>query len=373
MANPESRLFKPLTIGKIQLKHRMGLCPLTRYRASDEHVPTDMMVNYYAQRASVPGTLLVSEGTFISPEDGGNNNVPGIYNQDQINAWRKVTDAVHANGSFIYCQLWSLGRAANPDVASREGITIVSSDATPMAPGKPVPRRLSVEEIRGRVQNYAKAAKNAIEAGFDGVELHGANGYLIDQFIQDTCNHRDDSYGGSIENRSRFAVEATKAVCDAIGPDRTGIRLSPWSLFQSMKMDDPISQFSDVIQKLSGFGMAYLHLVKSRITGSTDVEAIEATEAAEKLTFAYNHWNGPLLVAGGLTPASAKSLVDSEEPNKDIVAMFGRHFISTPDLPFRVERGLDFTPYNRDTFYIPKSAVGYTDFAFSEDFIKQEA
>lgn len=200
------------------------------------------------------------------------------------------------------------------------------------------------------------------EAGFDGVELHGANGYLIDQFIQDTCNRRNDEYGGSIENRSRFAIEAVQAVCAAVGSARTGIRLSPWSVFNSMRMENTIPQFSDVISKLSGLNLAYLHLVESRIAGSNDVEAMD------KLTFAYDLWDGPLLVAGGLTAASARNLVDEEQPGKDIVAMFGRYFISTPDLPYRVQNGLALNPYNRATFYTPKDAVGYIDYPFSDSF-----
>lgn len=340
-----SRLFEPLTVGNLELKHRLGLCPLTRYRASDDHVPTSMMAEYYAQRASTAGSLLVSEGTFVHEKDGGYANVPGIYNEKQVNksqtpmilpplnrrqvqAWRKVTDAVHAKGSYIFCQLWALGRTVNPKVASEEGITIVGSDTIPLNEGAPRPQRLTVEQIQGRIQNYAQAAKNAIEAGFDGVELHGANGYLIDQFIQDVSNQRDDQYGGSIEGRSRFAVEAVRAVCDAIGSEKVGLRLSPWSSFNSMRMSNPIPQFSNVIEQLSSLNMAYLHLVEPRISGNIDVES------SDTLEFVYNLWKGPLLVAGGLTPASARKLVDEEHPDKNIVAMFGRSYISTPyDFP----------------------------------------
>lgn len=359
-----SRLFEPLVIGngRIKLNQRIGLCPLTRFRASDDHVPLDIVADYYAQRASVPGTLLVSEGTFISPDDGGTNNVPGIYNDDQIRAWRKVTDAVHANGSYIFCQLWSIGRTANPEVAEREGITIHGADDIPLSETAPRPHRLTVAEIKQKAKNYAKAAENAIAAGFDGVELHGANGYLIDQFIQDRSNQRTDEYGGSIENRSRFAVEMTQAVCDAIGSDRVGIRLSPWSTFQAMLMDDPIPQFSDVVTKLSKLNMAYLHLVESRIAGNADVAS------SEQLTFAFDIWKGPLLVAGGFKPDTAQKLVDEEYLDRDIVVMFGRYFISTPDLPYRLKKGLDLNPYDRSTFYTPKSAAGYVDYPFSDSF-----
>ncbi|KAM0285116.1 hypothetical protein ACHAO9_008947 [Fusarium lateritium] len=353
-----SKLFKPLALGNghIKLQHRIGLCPLTRFRASDEHVPLDFVVDYYAQRASEPGTILISEGTFISAEDGGTDNVPGIYNEDQIQAWRKVTDAVHAKGSYIFCQLWSIGRTASPDVAKREGITVSGADEIPLNETSPRPHRLTVTEIHQRCRNFATAATNAITAGFDGVELHGANGYLIDQFTQDNSNHRTDDYGGSVENRSRFAVEATQAVCEAVGADKVGIRLSPWSTFQAMKMDDPVPQFSDLITKLSGLKLAYLHLVESRIAGSGDVES------SENLDFAIERWNGPLLIAGGFKPDTARKLVDEEYPTKDIVVMFGRYFISTPDLPYRLREGLELNPYDRSTFYTPKSPVGYVDY-----------
>lgn len=359
----QSRLFSPLTVGNMNLTHRMGLCPLTRYRASDEHVPLDIMVDYYAQRSSVPGTLLVTEGTFISVEDGGYANAPGIYNQEQIDMWRKITDAVHANGSYIFCQLWALGRAADVEVTKREGTTIFSSDAVAINSNFSPPQRLSVTQIQTRIQNYVSAALNAVDAGFDGVELHGANGYLIDQFIQDKCNKREDDYGGSLENRSRFAVEVTQAVCEAIGPEKTGIRLSPWSTFNGMRMDDPIPQFSDVIRKISKLNLAYIHLVDARIAGSDDVEA------SDKLTFAYDLWDGPILVAGGLKPSTARALLDQEHPKKNIIAMFGRYFLSTPDLPFRVEEGLELNSYKRETFYTPKSAIGYSDYPFSKEYL----
>lgn len=360
----DSRLFKAVTIGNVKLNHRLGMCPLTRYRASDEHVPSPSFEDYYSQRASVPGTLLVSEGTFIAPEHGGYANVPGIYNDKQIKAWRKVTDAVHAKGSFIFCQLWALGRTANKAIAEQEGITFRSSSNIPVDPERPVPVPLTAEEIKTTAKQYAQAAKNAITAGFDGVELHGANGYLIDQFLQDTCNQRTDDYGGSVENRSRFAVEMAQAVCDAIGPERTGIRFSPWSTFNAMKMEDPVPQFTDVIKRLNSLKLAYVHLVESRIAGSVDVESTES------LTFAIEAREGPLLIAGGYKSDSARKLVDEEYPDREIVVMFGRYFISTPDLPFRIQSGLELTKYDRATFYTPKSPTGYIDYPFSKEFLE---
>ena len=226
-----------------------------------------------------------------------------------------------------------------------------------------MPIALTVEQIKSTIETYVKAAQNAIEAGFDGVELHGANGYLIDQFLQDKCNQRTDEYGGNIENRSRFGVEAIRAVANAIGADRTAIRFSPWSTFNSMRMDKPIPQFSDIIQKLNKVGLAYLHLVESRIAGNADVEV------SDQLQFAYDIWTGPFLIAGGFRPDSARRLVDEEQKSKKIVVMFGRYFISTPDLPYRVKSGIELNQYDRDTFYTPKHPHGYIDYDFSTEFL----
>ncbi|PSN67383.1 FMN-linked oxidoreductase [Corynespora cassiicola Philippines] len=358
----DSKLFKPLKVGNVELKNRVAMAPLTRFRADDDHVQLPFVPEYYAQRASVPGTLLVTEATFISPQAGGYPNVPGIYNQAQIDAWKKVTDAVHKKGSYIYLQLWHLGRTASPEAAAKEGITIKSSSAVPMTEDGHKPEALTVDEIKQVVQDYAQAAKNSIAAGFDGVEIHAANGYLIDQFTQDTVNQRTDQYGGSVENRSRFALEVTEAVVNAVGADKTGIRLSPFSTFQGMRMKDPIPQFSHLVKNLDTFGLSYVHLVESRISGNADVES------TERLNPLVDLWNGPLLIAGGFKPDSAKRIVDEEFPNRDIVVVFGRYFISTPDLVFRLQKGIPLNEYNRDTFYIPKSETGYTDYPFSNEF-----
>jgi len=360
-----SRLFEPLKVGSVTLQHRLVMAPLTRFRADDAHVQLSFVPTYYAQRAAVPGTLLITEATFISHRAGGYPNVPGIWSDAQIAAWRKVTDAVHAKGSFIYCQLWALGRTANPDCAKAEGIEVVSSSPNPIDSSHLVPKEMTHEEIKQFIGDYAQAARNAVEgAGFDGVEIHGANGYLIDQFLQDTCNRRTDSYGGSVENRSRFALEVTQAVVDAVGADKVGIRLSPFSTFQGMKMDDPIPQFTHVITKLKDFKLAYLHVVESRVSGNADIES------TAKIDFAVDAWAGtsPVLVAGGFRPDSAKRAVDEEYTDKDIAIVFGRYFISNPDLPFRIRQGIPLNPYDRETFYLPKSEKGYTDYPFSSEF-----
>ncbi|KAJ5880750.1 uncharacterized protein N7473_011803 [Penicillium subrubescens] len=360
---PQSCLFKPLKIGDMDVQHRIGMAPLTRCRASHERVPTPLMKEYYAQRCAVPGTLIISEGTFVSPNCGGFPSAPGIWREDQVAAWKTITDEVHSRGCFIFCQVFAMGRAADIEVARKEGIEIVAPSAIPIEEGAAVPRAMTIDEIQQMIRDFVEASKNAIRAGFDGVEIHGANGYLLDQFIQDVSNKRHDEYGGSVENRTRILDEIIKAVVGAIGLKRVGLRLSPWSTFQGMRMDDPIPQFRDVIKKASQSDIAYLHLVESRTSGAMD------SDAHDSLDFAYDLWNGPLLVAGGYTPLEAQKLVDESYPEKDIIVIFGRLFISNPDLIFRVKEGLKLSPYNRETFYVMQSAVGYVDYPLSKEYL----
>jgi NADPH2 dehydrogenase len=359
-----SKLFTPLKVGNNLLQHRLVMAPLTRYRADDAHVQLDIAQEYYAQRASVPGTLLITEATFISPRASGYRNVPGIYSRAQIAAWKRITDAVHAKGSFIWCQLWALGRAAQADVLWEEsGSRVLSSSAIPIAEGKSVPEAMTEEEIWGFVEDYAAAARNAIEAGFDGVEIHGANGYLVDQFTQDTCNQRTDAWGGSVEKRARFGLEVAKAGVEAVGAERTGMRLSPFSTFQAMKMADPIPQFTYLAKGLKALKLAYLHVIESRISGNADIES------TEKVDFLVELWGKtrPIFLAGGFTPELAKRAVE-EYKDYDVAIVFGRYFISNPDLPFRVKKEIPFTPYNRETFYKVGSPDGYIDYPFSKEF-----
>ncbi|KAJ5595072.1 uncharacterized protein N7459_001280 [Penicillium hispanicum] len=360
---PHSRLFKPLKIGDVEVKHRIGMAPLTRFRATEDRVPTPLMREYYGQRAAVPGTLIISEGTFISATCGGFPYAPGLWREDQVAAWKTVTDEVHGKGCFIFCQLFAMGRAADAEVARKEGVPIVAPSAIPMTEGAVVPQAMTMGEIKQTVQDFVNASENAIRAGFDGVEIHGANGYLLDQFIQDVSNKRDDEYGGSVENRSRLLNDVINSVVDAIGSERVGLRLSPWSTFQGMRMDDPIPQFTDVINKASQSDIAYLHVVESRISGSQD------SGGRDRLDFVYNQWNGILLVAGGYTPQDAQELVDKKYPDNDIVVIFGRYFISNPDLIYRMREGLKLNAYNRETFYVCQSAVGYLDYPVSKEYL----
>lgn len=273
-----TKLFTPLQVGSTQLDHRVVMAPLTRFRADFDHVPTDAMVQYYAQRAVVPGTLLISEATFISAKAGGYPNIPGLWTDAQLAGWKKVTDAIHAKGSKAFVQLWHLGRAAYPDPIGSGGAKpddqfdytkdFVSASDVPMYEGGPAPRPLTEDEIWATVRDYATAAHNAVtKGGFDGVEIHGAHGYLIDQFTQDTSNQRTDAWGGSIEKRARFALEVSKAVIQAVGKERVGIRLSPWSNFQGMRMAEPVPQFSYLIQGLKKLNLSFLHLVEPRVAG----------------------------------------------------------------------------------------------------------
>ena len=367
----QSRLFKPLKVGNIELQNRIVLAPLTRFRADDAHVPLPFVAEYYAQRACVPGTLLITEATFIAPLAGGYGNAPGIYSQAQIESWKKVTAAVHEKGSFIYLQLWAVGRAADPTQLQKEfgehGIVKSASDIAFEGGAKPTP--LTEAEIKEYIFLYAQAAKNAIEAGFDGVEVIAANGYLIDQFLQDTSNNRTDAYGGSIENRARFGVEVTKAIVEAIGAERTGIRLSPFSPFQGMKMADPKPQFTYFAEQLKKLNLSYVHLVESRISGNATIDAVD------KVDFLLDVWgtNSPVLVAGGFKPDTAKKAVDKEYPNREVAIVFGRYFTSNPDLVFRIREHIELMPYNRDLFYNKKEVEGYTTWPFSKEFKAQVA
>ncbi|KAJ5615661.1 hypothetical protein N7537_000775 [Penicillium hordei] len=362
-----TKLFTPLRVGRVELSNRIAMAPMTRFRADDNYTPLPFVKEYYAQRASVPGTLLISEATSIAARAGGYPNAPGIYNDAQIAAWKEVTDAVHAKGSYIYLQLWALGRVASRELLQAQGgFDLISSSATPMDAKSATPRALTETEIHGWIADYAQAARNAIAAGFDGVEIHGANGYLIDQFIQDTCNKREDAWGGSVEKRGRFAVEVARAVAEAVGADRTAIRFSPWSTFQGMKMEDPKPQFEYLATQMAGLGLAYTHLVESSIAGNDDVEA------TEKLDFFLQAYKkaSPVIITGGYEADSAVQAADVKYADYDAIVGIGRPFISNPDLPFRIQKGIPFVPYDAATFYNAKEPKGYTDYPFSAEFQK---
>lgn len=383
MTTLPERLFTPLKLGNVQLAHRLVLPPLTRYRADDDHVPLDICAEYYAQRASTPGTMLIAEATLISPRAAGMDNVPGIWSKAQINAWEKVTAAVHAKRCNIFLQLWDLGRRATPESLDKEdgGPYLPSSasavDILPNVPvenGRHLPpaksHALTKEEIKLHVDDFAEAAKNAIDAGFDGVEVHAANGYLVEQFLSEACNTRADEWGGTVENRSRFCVEVTRAIIDKLGDSRkVAVRLSPWTEFPEGKVVNPIPQYRHTVSELSKLGLAYLHLVESRIQG--DAATAIYHELPRRNDALIKVWGkgAPLILAGGYTPRTAIMAAGEMYPEQDICVGIGRYFLSTPDLPYRIMHGLAPNVYNRSTFYKTMSTEGYTDYPYSKEYL----
>ncbi|KAH8176377.1 NADH:flavin oxidoreductase / NADH oxidase family protein [Sarocladium implicatum] len=361
-----SKLFQAQDVGGCKLQHRMVMAPLTRYRADDDFVPMDMAKEYYVQRACVPGTMIITEATQISYRCIGRDNAPGIWSEAQIKAWRGITDAVHAKGCYMWCQLWVQGRSANPAVQKRLGVKYMSSSAVSHSADVEAPEEMSEQDILDTIEDYRVAAKNAMEAGFDGVELHGGNGYLPDQFLQDVCNKRADRWGGSIENRARFHIEVLKAIAQEIGPNKTACRLSPWSDFGAMGMEDPVPTFTYLVEQLRAMDLGFLDLIEARISGNEDADC-----GGDKDVSAFVHaWgkDAPVMLSGGFTPESARHAVDDKYKDYNMAIVFGRHWTSNPDLAFRVKEDIPLVKYNRATFYTPKKAEGYTDWAFSEEF-----
>ncbi|KAI9022963.1 hypothetical protein CLU79DRAFT_749718 [Phycomyces nitens] len=364
------KLFTPIKVGRSLLAHRVVFCPLTRFRADPNHVPVPLMAKYYEQRTT-KGGLLISEGVPISGSIGAYPLVPGIYNQDQIEGWKAITKAVHDKEGSIYLQLWHPGRATSPALipggkapVSASAIAIKGKDMS--GAEYEVPRPLETKEIVQVVDMFAEAAKNAISAGFDGVEIHGANGYLIDQFINSSSNVRKDQYGGSIENRGRIALEITDAVSKAIGEDRTAVRFSPWSGALDMKDDTPYETWGYLVKQLQEKypNLAYIHFIEPRddfVAPASDKsrQYIRENDTIEPFR---KEWKGPMIVAGGYTTDKKRAFETAEKYENTLVG-FGRLFISNPDLVFRLKNDLPCTRYNRSTFYTHDS-VGYTDYPF---------
>jgi N-ethylmaleimide reductase len=347
-------LFDSLQVGALTLSNRIILAPLTRTRAGVEHLPNDLMAEYYAQRAS--GGLLITECTMVSEGTSAFIAEPGVYSDAQIEGWKKTTSAVHAKGGRIFMQIWHAGRAAHPDING--GQRTVSSSATAIEgeintlAGKvphAVPHALTTQEIAAVVAAFAQGAKNAIAAGFDGVEVHGANGYLIDQFLRDTPNQRTDNYGGSLENRARFLMEVLAAVSAAIGSDRVGLRLSPLNSFNSMKDSDPVGLATYLADKLSALNLAYLHMMRADFFG---------VQKADVMTPVRKHYKGVLIGNMGYTPEEAEQAV--QDGKLDAVA-FGNAYIANPDLPERILAKAALNAPDNSTYYTP-GAKGYTDY-----------
>jgi N-ethylmaleimide reductase len=358
-------LFTPLKLGAVELKHRVIMAPMTRMRAAQPgNVPHALNAEYYGQRAS-EGGLLITEATDISPQAQGYRATPGIYSAEQIAGWRAVTDAVHAKGGFIFSQIWHVGRISHsslqPDGALPVGPSAVrpSGDHT-NASGETVPfetpRALEEQELTQIVEHFVTAARNAQAAGFDGVEVHGANGYLLDQFLRNGSNKRTDRYGGSIENRARLLLEVVDAVIAALGAQRVGVRLSPWNGFNDMSDSDGAALWDYVASELDKRDLAYLHVVEPRADFTVDAPLdANAPDAAAHFRSAFN---GPLISTGGYVAETARAAV--ADARADAIA-FGRPFISNPDLPEKVRNGVAMRPYDRGTFYGGDSR-GYTDY-----------
>jgi N-ethylmaleimide reductase len=342
----QNTLLKPFTLSAaVQLKNRMVMAPMTRAKADNHGGATAAMANYYAKRANAG--LIITEGTIIRPDAIGYHNVPGIYTQQQIEKWRVVTDAAHNNGGKIFMQIWHVGRVSHPIFL--QGQLPISSSATTMqgrvrrADGLYYgqSREATLDEITALIEAYATAAKNAIAAGFDGVEIHGANGYLIDQFLHHDTNHREDRYGGSPENMSRFALEVVAACGQLIGFERLGIRLSPGAYLNEIQGDDRDSQvFAGLLSQLSRLPLAYVH------TGNFDDSVpFKELDNQTMTQFIRQHYRGHVIASGGYTIDQACAHLANNEC--DLVS-FGKPFIANPDLVTRVEQNQSIIPYHSD-------------------------
>lgn len=357
-----SKLFTPIRIGAFNLDHRVVLAPLTRMRSEmPGNVPGAAMVDHYRQRAT-QGGLLIAEATFVSRQGNGGYGSPGIEDDAQAAGWRAVVDAVHAKGAQIVLQLWHVGRASHTELQPDNGQPIAPS-ALDSGAGALLkagygqaspPRAIETDEIPEIVAQYRRAAERAKHAGFDGIEIHAANGYLIDQFLQDGSNHRTDAYGGSIENRARFLLEVVDAAVGVWGAERVGVRVGPSNSFNDMRDSDPKALFSYVAAALGRRRIAYLHVIEPRVKGNTEV-GDQTPVAAGMLRPIFG---GPVIAAGGFDGAGAEAIVAAGDA--DLVA-FGRHFIANPDLPERLRRKLALNAYDRDTFYYG-GAQGYSDY-----------
>ena len=380
----DTNLFKPMKVGEMQLQHRAVYPPLTRMRATEGNVPNkEWAAEYYDQRSKYPGSFIITEGAFISAASGGYDNAPGIWSQEQVAEWTKIFKKIHDNKSFVYVQLWNLGRQSYADNLARDGLKYVSASDNVYMDEEQKERALKAnnpqhgltkDEIKQHIADYVKAAKNSIAAGADGVEIHSANGYLLNQFLDPISNHRTDEYGGSIENRSRFTLEVVDAVVEAIGVEKVGIRFSPWGTFGNMSGSaNPgiLAQYAHVIGELEkrakeGKRLAYVHLVENVVTDPFLTEG-EGEDNTVSNDFVYSIWKGPIIRAGNLAyhPETAKEFLKDERT----LCAYGRLWIANPDMVHRLEKGLPLNKYDRSTFYA-MSAHGYTDYPTYEEAIK---
>ncbi|MDA8744849.1 alkene reductase [Rubripirellula amarantea] len=355
--NDNETLFRPLRVGAIEIPHRIIMAPLTRARAT-HRVPNAMMAEYYRQRASA--ALIISEATAISEQGYGWQGAPGIYSDEHVEGWKRISESVHVAGGRLFLQLWHMGRVSHPDFqggALPVGPSPIAATGEAHTPNgkKPyvIPRALSPSEIRHIVEDYAIATESAKEAGFDGVEIHGANGYLIDQFLRDSSNQRDDDYGGSIENRLRFLKEVVQAVTGAWSPDRTGLRLSPTMNGNGMGDSDAVGLYTQAARMLNEFNLAYLHTAEAIRPGRLFNE--HAPRVTPHIRQAFN---GVLLTNGGYDKPTAAAAIRNGEAD---AIVFGQKFISNPDLPVRLRDDVPLNDPDEATYYTP-GPHGYIDY-----------
>jgi N-ethylmaleimide reductase len=350
-------LFSPVELGDIALKNRIVMAPLTRNRAGDGGVPQNMNVTYYAQRATAG--LIVTEATPISAMAHGYPALPGIYTDAQVAGWKKVIDAVHAKGGKIVIQLWHVGRISHPSLLPNEALPVAPSAIKPAGQAFTYqglqdyvePRALEIGEIPAIIDDYVHATKCAIAAGFDGVEIHAANGYLLDQFLRDGSNHRTDSYGGSYENRARLLIEVTQAVVDIIGSRKVGVRLSPVNPFNDMKDSNPQAMFNSVAEALNQFDLAYLHVVEGGIHGGGKADPFDFSAFRKR-------YNGSYMANLGYDKARGNAAIASG--HADVIA-YGVPFIANPDLVTRFEKNAPLNDADSSTFY-GGDEQGYIDY-----------
>lgn len=356
-----SKLFSPFQLGPYLLRHRVVHAPTTRLRANADDSPSTMMLEYYRQRAS-EGGLIITESTHVSYDSRGYLGAPGIYEDVHIPGWRAIADAVHAKGGYVFMQLGHDGRQSHidltggplpiaPSVVPFDGQALTAAGWVPVSPH----RAIELDEIALVKRYYRTAAIRAKEAGLDGVELHSANGYLVDTFLQDGTNLRTDAYGGSIANRARFLLELVQVLVEVWGPGRVGVRLSPSGKWGAISDSDPEATFAFAAQALNAFGLAYLHIIEPRVMGVETLHPDQAPVAAKSLRQVFH---GPIIAAGGFDGASAAAIVDAGDA--DLVA-FGRFFASNPDLPDRLRLQLPLNDYDRSAFWGGTEA-GYTDY-----------
>jgi N-ethylmaleimide reductase len=353
-------LLSPVKLGPYELPNRIVMAPLTRNRAGAGNVPTQINAEYYAQRASAG--LIVTEASQVSPQGMGYPQTPGIYSKEQVEGWRLVTDAVHERGGRIFLQLWHVGRISHPSLQPNGTLPVAPSAIAPEGEAATyegeqpfvTPRALETQEIPDIIEQYRQGAENALAAGFDGVEIHSANGYLLDQFLQDGSNQRTDQYGGSIENRARLLLEVTEAVTSVWGADRVGVRLSPSGTFNSMYDSNPEPLFSYVVNSLDRFGLAYLHIVEPRVDGNITLDRSTGFPAS----YFRPIFHSTIITAGGYDRESGNEVLAAGDA--DLVA-YGRLFIANPDLPKRFALNAPLNTPDRSTFY-GGDQRGYTDY-----------